>query len=273
MTKLRVAAIQMDCVLAEKDVNLSHALARMDAIAGQADIVSFPEFFTTGYHLDELADDIFDLAETIPGPTTEKLAGKARQLGMAVVANILEKDDTLEGVLYDTSFVIDERGMYLGRYRKVHLYPDEHRFMRAGNEIPIFEIKGVKIGHAICYDHAFEELFRLLALKGAQLVFVPSAVPLGYEYLLNLRTRARAQDNQYFVVANNRVGTDGGVTYCGASKVVDPRGDVLAEAGTDEETIVATIDTAAILRERKQEPVLRSRRADLYGPLTADRAR
>ena len=93
----------------------------------------------------------------------------------------------------------------MGRYRKHYLYPPERRYFASGREFSVVEAASAKIGMAICFDHAFPELFRLLGLKGAQIVFIPSAVPQNYEYLLDLRTRARAQDNQYFVVAANRV--------------------------------------------------------------------
>ena len=124
------------------------------------------------------------------------------------------------------------------------------------------------MGAAICFEHAFPQIFTILALQGAEVVFIPSAVPVGYEYLLNLRSRARAQDNQLFVVAVNRVGREGGVTYCGLSKVVNPRGEVIAEASrADEELLVAELNLDLILKERKQEPVLRSLRPELYRPL------
>jgi predicted amidohydrolase len=102
-------------------------------------------------------------------------------------------------------------------------------------------------------------------LQGARIVYIPSAVPIGYEYLLNLRTRARAQDNQIFTLAVNRVGRDGETTYCGLSKIVNPRGEVIAEASQiEEELLVAEIDLNMILKERKQEPVFRSMRPELY---------
>jgi predicted amidohydrolase len=118
---------------------------------------------------------------------------------------------------------------------------------------------------AICFEHAFPQIFTVLALQGAAVVFIPSAVPVGYEYLLNLRTRARAQDNQFFTVAVNRVGREGEVAYCGLSKAVNPKGEVIAEAShTEEELLVVELDLSLILEERKQEPVLRSQQPELY---------
>jgi predicted amidohydrolase len=260
----------MDSILKDKEANLQKATVSVAQLAGRADIVCFPEFFTTGYSLDLIGDTYYDLAETIPGPTTEQMGQTAREHGLAILGNIVERDSVTEGVLYDTTFLLDAEGQLVGTYRKSHLYPTEHRYFRAGNQLPVFNWHGLTLGMATCYDHAFPQIFNILALQGAQVVFIPSAVPVDYEYLLNLRTRARAQDNQYFTVAINRVGREGDVTYCGLSKVVNPRGEVLAEAShAEEELLVAELDLSLILRERKQEPVLRSRRPELYHPLVA----
>jgi len=180
----------------------------------------------------------------------------------------VERDQTVEGVLYDTTFLLDSKGSFVGRYRKTHLYPDEHRLFRAGDALQVFKLEGIQVGTAICFEHAFPQIFTILALKGAQIVFIPSAVPAGYEYLLDLRTRARAQDNQIFVVAANRCGTDGSVTYCGLSKIVNPRGDVIAEAGAKENRLItAECYLNLILKERTREPVFGCLRPDLYRSL------
>jgi predicted amidohydrolase len=266
--KIRSALVQMDCIIKNKEGNLSKAFGFLDELEGQADIVCFPELFTTGYNLDLIGDDFYELAEPIPGPTTEWMGQKAREYGLAVVGTIVERDNAREGVLYDTTFLLDAKGQLVGKYRKSHLYPTEHRYFRAGDRLPVFELGGFTVGVAICFEHAFPQVFTILALQGVEVVFIPSAVPVGYEYLLNLRTRARAQDNQLFTVAVNRVGREGDVTYCGLSKVVTPRGEVIAEASqAHEELLVAELDLDLILKERKQEPVLRSLRPELYRPL------
>jgi len=265
---LQVALVQMDCRIKDKEYNFNRTFNFLKKAEGKADIICFPEFFTTGYSLDLIGDDFYNLAETIPGETTKMLSRKAKEYRLAIVGGIVEKDDLKEGVLYDTAFIIDAEGNLVGKYRKFHLYPTEYRFFRPGDDLPTFDIGIAKIGVAICYDHAFPELFRLLSLKGAQIVFIPSAVPQGYEYLLNLRTRARAQDNQIFVAAVNRVGQEGKIRYCGLSKMVNPKGEVIAEALPDKEEILfVSIDLELILNERKQEPILRNLRKDLYQKL------
>lgn len=264
--RLNVALVQMDCVLQDKEANLQRANEYIDQLDAGVDVACFPELFTTGYNLNLIGDGFFQLAETIPGPTTESMASQARKYNLAIVGTIVEKDNEREGVLFDTSFFLDASGNLVGKYRKSHLYPTEHRYFRNGNRLPVFDLGGFRAGAAVCFDHAFPQLFSILALKGAEIVFIPSAVPVGYEYLLDLRTRARAQDNQIFTVAVNRVGREGEVTYCGRSHVANPRGEVIARATSAEgEALVAEIDLALILKERMQEPILRSMRPELYG--------
>ena len=266
--KLNVALIQMNCVLQDKEANLEKANKYIDQLDGKADVVCFPEFFTTGYNLSLIGDDFYKLAETIPGPTTEMMGQQASKYNIASVGTIVEKDIEKKGVLYDTTFFLNADGHLAGKYRKSHLYPAEHRYFRSGNCLPVFDLGGFKAGAAICYDHAFPQIFTILALQGAEIVFIPSVVPVGYEYLLDLRTRARAQDNQIFTVAVNRVGREGEFTYCGQSQVVNPRGEVIAKAAAiEEEILVAELDIGLIIKERIQEPILRSMRPELYRQL------
>ena len=268
MQKLKIALAQIDCQLKDKDTNIVHTLEILEHVQGQADIICFPELFSTGYHLELIGSAFYELAETIPGETTEKLCQKAKQYKMAIIGSIVEKDQFIPDVLYDSTFVINKDGEIAGKYRKYFLYPLEHRYFKAGKEIPVFDLGTVRVGTAICYDHAFPELFRVLALKGAQIIFILSAVPEGYQYLLNLRARARAQDNQVFVVHVNRVGQDGGTRYCGLSKVINPRGEVISEASpTSEDVIIETVDLAMIMQERKQERITKSLRVEIYQEL------
>lgn len=261
--RIGVAAIQMDCIIKDKEWNLNKAITFLEELKGEVDIACFPELFTTGYNLEILKNDFQRLAEPIPGQTTELMARKAKGLRLAILGTIVEREGE---ALYDTTFIINKYGELVGRYRKSHLYPKEHQYFKAGEELPVFELDGIKVGVAICFEHAFPQIFTTLALKGAQVIFIPSAVPVGYEYLLNLRTRARAQDNQLFVVAVNRLGCEGDVScYCGGSLIVNPRGEVIAAASAKrEEILTAEIDLDLILKEREQEPVLGNLRPELY---------
>ena len=263
---LRLALIQMGCVIGDKEKNMSIALDLLDHIDGKADVVCFPELFTTGYNLDVLGDALFDMAEPVPdGATTRWLADVARRSDLAVVAGLVERPPHVTGLLYDTVVLINRRGEFVGRYRKSHLYPTENRFFCPGDQLGVFDLDGLRVGVAICFEAAFPPVFSTLALQGAQVVFNPSAVPAGFCYLQDLRTRARAQDNQFFVVAVNHVGDEGGVVYCGRSQVADPRGELVALASGDTpQAVVAELDLSLIRDQRLQEPVFRGFRPGLY---------
>jgi len=266
--KIKVALIQMDSKPKEKEHNISHAKELIRNNAVDAEFVCLPELFSTGYNLNLMGDSFYELAETIPGPTTEEFGRLARERSLAILGTIVEADSIRKGVLYDTTFLIDSSGNLAGKYRKTHLYPAEHSYFRPGSKLPVFELEGIKTGVAICFEHAFPQIFTILALKGALMIFIPSAVPTGYEYLLNLRSRARAQDNQLFIAAVNRVGKEGEISFCGLSKIINPRGEVIAEGdGSREQVVVGEIDLNLILKERKQEPFFRAMRPELYRPL------
>lgn len=268
----RVAAIQMRCHMGDVAANLEQAHALLASVEGQADIACLPELFTTGYNLDALGERLFDLAEPVPardgdpaGTTVEQLQKWAAAFNLAILAGIPERDPAVPHLLYDTVALIERDGTIRGRYRKSHLYPAEHWYFRAGDGLSVFSLAGRQVGIAICFEAAFPPIFSTLALQGAEIVFNPSAVPAGYGYLQDLRTRARAQDNQIFVVAVNHVGDEGGVVYCGQSQIADPRGDVVAVASAEEPAaLVASLDLALIHHQRLQEPIFRGFRPELY---------
>lgn len=270
--RIAVGLIQMTCRLGDKKANLNQAETLLGEVTGQVDIACLPELFNTGYHLDALGETLFDLAEPVPagpddpaGPTVARLRKLAANLNIALIAGLVERDPLVTGLLYDSVILIDRRGQVAGCYRKSHLYPAEHRFFRPGQSLPVFDLDGLRVGVAICFEAAFPPIFSTLALSGAQIVFNPSAVPSGYEYLQDLRTRARAQDNQLFVVAVNHAGVEGDVTYCGQSQAADPRGEVLATAPAGQPAaIVAELDLSLIRGQRLQEPTLRGFRPKLY---------
>jgi len=269
---VRVASIQMTCQLGDKAANMAQAEHLLADLAGQADVACLPELFNTGYHLDTLGRSLFDLAELVPatpeqpaGPTVARLRELAARLNVAIVAGLVERDSHAAGLLYDSVILIDRRGEICGRYRKSHLYPTEHRFFRPGDVLSLFELDGLRVGLAICFEAAFPPIFSTLAMQGAQVIFNPSAVPVGYAHLQDVRTRARAQDNQCFVVAANHVGAEGDVNYCGRSQIADPRGEVLVLAPEDRPAVVVTeLDLGLILDQRIQEPIQRGYRPELY---------
>jgi predicted amidohydrolase len=256
MSTVEVVVLQMSARAGDLTANLDRFAELVRAHAGGADLVVAPELVTSGYDLDVLARHGRELAEPLDGPTAARVSELAVQMGATLVLGMLERDGD---VLYDTAVAVSPDGRVLP-YRKSHLYPTELEVFAAGTELVVAATPAGRLGMMICFEHAFPEVATALALRGAEILVIPSAVPVGYEHLLTLRTRARAQDNQVFAVGCNLTG-DG---FCGRSLVADPRGDVIAEAGVKETVFRATLDLAAIDREREREPSLRFRRPDLY---------
>ena len=218
----------------------------------------------------------YDAAETVPGPTTDFVAGIAKQYKMAVVVPVYEQE--MPGVLYNTAAVYDADGTYLGKYRKHHL-PQvkgfwEKFYFRPGNlGYPIFQTAVGPIGVYICYDRHFPEGWRALGLAGARIVFNPSATSRGLSaYLWNLEQPAAAVANEYFVGAINRVGVEelGDNDFYGSSYFVDPRGQKVGDAASDAEddVIVRDLDMNVLKEVRHTWAFYRDRRPDSYGSLT-----
>ncbi|WUD70321.1 carbon-nitrogen hydrolase family protein [Streptomyces sp. NBC_00510] len=256
MSALDVVALQLAAKPGDVTGNVERLLEALRAHAPGAGLVVTPELVTTGYDLTMIDERGRELAEPLDGPTVTAVAEVAAQLGTTVVLGLLERDGD---VLYDTAAMVLPDGT-VHPFRKTHLYPNELPRFAAGEGLVTVDTPAGRIGPLICFEHAFPELATTLALAGTQILVIPSAVPIGYEYLLTLRTRARAQDNQIFVVACNLTGSG----FSGRSLIVDPAGAVLAEAGPEESVLRVSIDLSAIDRERQQEPALGMRLADLY---------
>jgi predicted amidohydrolase len=248
--------LQMAAHTGELSANVDRLAELVCRHADGAELVVAPELVTSGYDLDVLARRGRELAEPLDGPTAARVSELATETGATLVFGMLERDGD---VLYDTAVVAAPDGQ-LVPYRKSHLYPTESELFAAGTELVVAPTPAGRLGMMICFEHAFPDVATALALRGAQILVIPSAVPFGYEHLLTLRTRARAQDNQVFAVGCNLAGNG----FCGRSLVADPRGEVLAEAGTEETVVRAVLDLAAIERERQREPALRLRQPDLY---------
>ncbi|MGH8925850.1 MAG: nitrilase-related carbon-nitrogen hydrolase [Acidimicrobiia bacterium] len=251
--------------------------ARQAAEQG-AEVMCFQEVFYSPYFCQVQENEHFDDAEPIPaGPTTKAMQALAKETGMVLVLPMFEMEQ--EGFYYNTAAVIDADGIYLGKYRKTHI-PHvkgfwEKFYFRPGNTgYPIFDTKVGRIGVYICYDRHFPEGWRALGLKGAKIVFNPSATSRGLSmYLWNLEQPAAAVANEYFIGAINRVGQEplGDNDFYGSSYFVDPRGQKVGEAAsdTDEELIIRDLDLDMVEEVRKTWAFYRDRRPDAYGDLTA----
>ncbi|NLS04049.1 carbon-nitrogen hydrolase family protein [Rhizobium sp. P32RR-XVIII] len=265
-TKMNLALLQMNSRPLDRAANLEHMERRLAAIAGKADFAVMPECADVGYAPDTAG--WLASAEPISGGSVRALRDMARKHSIALACGVLEADGQVAGVYYSSVAVIDASGELIGVYRKSHLYPREHLWFRAGAELPVFEIAGARVGIAICFEAAIPQLFSELAMRGAELVINPSAVPVGYDYLQNLRTPARAQDSQIFTAAVNRAGIEADVHYCGGSQICAPTGELLGKAGHGtEETVIARLDFDQILPARLQEPSFRALRPELYQSL------
>jgi N-carbamoylputrescine amidase len=252
------------------------ALARQAASQG-AQILCFQELFYGPYFCQVQDPEYFSYTESIPGPTSELMRELARETHMVLVVPIYEVEQ--EGVFYNTAFVIDADGTYLGKYRKHHI-PQvkgfwEKFYFRPGNlGYPIFHTAVGPVGVYICYDRHFPEGWRALGLAGAKIVFNPSATSRGLSaYLWNLEQPAAAVANEYFVGAINRVGVEelGDNDFYGSSYFVSPRGQLIGEAasGSDDDVIVRDLDMNELTEVRRTWAFYRDRRPDSYGELVA----
>jgi N-carbamoylputrescine amidase len=284
--RFRLGLVQMRCV-DDADANVATAVARVrDAAKQGAHVVCLPELFRTPYFCQREDAALFDLAEPIPGPTTEALSAVARDTGVAVIASIFER--RAAGIYHNTAVVLGADGKEAGRYRKMHipddpLYYEKFYFTPGDLGFVAVDTHVGRIGTLVCWDQWYPEGARLTALAGADVLFYPTAI--GWhpaekaQYGAAQRTawqimqRAHAIANGVYVAAVNRVGHEGaadaGIEFWGSSFVSDPFGVVLAEADTSEETVlVADVDRRAQEDVRRNWPFLRDRRIDAYGDIT-----
>lgn len=262
--KLRLALVQMDVHAGEPDDNfdcLERLLAEAVAAGPKPDVIVVPEMWNTGYALDRIQE----LADPAGERTKAFVADFCRRHGVNVIAgSIAEKRE--HGGVTNTAYGFDREGREIVDYAKIHLFKlmDEHLHLEAGDRLGRFSLEGVPAGVMICYDIRFPELARRLALAGAKVLFVPAEWP--HPRLHHWRTllQARAIENQMYVVACNRVGVSGETHFFGHSMIVDPWGEIVAEAGEEETIVRAEIDLALTDEVRGRIPVFADRRPKLY---------
>ncbi|TDT35339.1 putative amidohydrolase [Streptomyces sp. BK208] len=230
-----------------------------------ADLVVLPELWTTG----AFAFEEFDAAaEPLRGPTYEAMAKAASDAGVWLHAgSVPERAE--DGRLYNTSLVLSPSGELAASYRKIHRFgfdQGEAVLMGAGREPVTVPLADTTVGVATCYDLRFPELFRSLVDAGAELLVVPAGWPERRRSHWTLLAQARAVENQAFVLACGTAGTHAGVPQAGHSIVVDPWGEVLAQAGADEEVLTVEFDPAKVARTREQFPALKDRVLGLEPP-------
>jgi N-carbamoylputrescine amidase len=273
----------MACGLSPKD-NLERAVGQIRQAAAQgAQIVGLQELFTSVYFCQIEDHKYFGLAEAIPGPSTEVLCKVAAELEVVIVASLFERRSA--GLYHNTAAVIDADGRYLGKYRKMHI-PDDPLFYEKFYFTPgdlgfrSWKTRYADIGVCICWDQWYPEAARLTALRGAQILFYPTAIgwhpsekaEYGVRQHSSWETiqRSHAIANGCYVAVTNRVGheaPDGGpgLEFWGQSFVADPAGQIIAKASVDrEEVMVTEIDLDALDTQRTHWPFFRDRRIDAY---------
>lgn len=285
-TKFRIGLVQSKCA-PDRETNLDRAEAQVRTAAARgAQIVCLEELFASEYFCREENADLFDLAEPVPGPTTERLGRVARELGVAIVASLFER--RAAGLYHNTAAVLGPDGALLGIYRKMHipddpLYYEKFYFTPGDLGYRVFDTPWARIGVLVCWDQWYPEAARLTALQGADVLFYPTAIGWhpseqaseGPVQLDAWRTvqRGHAIANGAYVAAVNRTGHEGpengGLNFWGNSFVADPFGVVVAQAGIEtEETLVVECDRARVEQVRRGWPFFRDRRVDSFAGIT-----
>jgi len=233
-----------------------------------ADLIIFPEMSLTGY---VLLDQVYELAETIPGPSTEKIEALAKKTGMHIVFGMPELSEKTQATIFNTAVCVGPQGL-IGKYRKMYLPThsvfEERRYFRPGYETAAFQTELGNIGLTICYDVFFPEVYRLTRLNGAQLIICISASPAVRRNYFEILTSARALENTAFLAYVNLAGVEDGLQFWGGSRLVGPTGDVLAKAKYDEEDfIVCEVDFGDLRAAETSIPTLKDLRPELFDKL------
>lgn len=278
---VNVAVVQMRCTQ-EKAPNIEQAVQHIAQAAQQgAHVVCLQELFASWYPCQSEDHANFELAESIPGPTSAALCEAAAQHKVVVVGSLFER--RAPGVYHNTAIVIDADGQMLGMYRKMHIPDDPHfyeKFYFTPGDLGFrsFKTRYGSIGVCVCWDQWFPEAARLTALSGAQILFYPTAIgwqsddkqTQGKTQIEAWQTmmRSHAIANGVFVAAPNRIGVEDSIEFWGHSFIVDPYGSFLVEGTADETQILqAACDMSLVDTARTHWPFLRDRRIDAYQPL------
>lgn len=285
---LKIALVQMACGAAPQD-NLGSAIANVEEAARRgAKVVCLPELFRSQYFCQTEDTALFDLAEPVPGPSTEALGKIASKCNVVMIVPVFERRTA--GIYHNSVVVIDGDGSIAGLYRKMHIpddpaYYEKFYFTPGDKGFQAIQTSAGKIGTLICWDQWYPEAARLTTLQGAEMLFYPTAIGWhpsekaqeGESQRNAWQTiqRSHAIANGVFVASVNRVGHEksdaggDGIEFWGSSFVCDPFGTVLAEASVDkEEILLAEVNVSRVEEVRRNWPFLRDRRVDAYGGLT-----
>lgn len=267
--KFKVALAQISCKRGDKAENIRKVEDKVTEAKQQgAELVIFPELSLTGY---TVRDQIYELAETIPGPSTSVLEKLARKTGTYIVFGMPELSEKTQATIYNAAVLIGPDGL-IGKYRKMYLPThsvfEEKRYFRPGYQTAVFETELGKIGLIICYDIFFPEVSRLTRLKGARLIVCISASPAVRRTFFETLTAARAMENTTFLAYVNLVGIEDGLQFWGGSRLIGPNGKVLVRAKYNEEDLViGAVNYADARPVETFVPTLKDLRPELFDKL------
>lgn len=267
--KIKLALAQISSKRENKKDNLLK-IEKLTLKAKQqgADLIIFPELSLTGY---VVLDQVYELAETIPGPSTEKIEALAKKTGIHIIFGMPELSEKTKATVFNTAVFVGPKGL-IGKYRKMYLPThsvfEEKRYFRPGYQPAAFQTDLGNIGLSICYDVFFPEVFRLTRLKGAQLIICISASPAVRKNYFEILTAARALENTAFLAYVNLAGVEDGLQFWGGSRLISPTGDVVAKAKYDEEDfVVCEVDYGDLRTAETFIPTLRDLRPELFEKL------
>lgn len=258
---MKIAVCQMNIIQGNKEVNKRTAESYIDEAArGGAKVIVLPEMWTSGYDFDRLNEH----TEPLDGPTSDFLSRKAKELQVYIVGGSLPVQFA-EGVK-NTSLTFDPNGDVINVYSKMHLIGlmEEDKYLAPGTEYGTFDVEQSPAATIICYDLRFPELIRSYALEGARVLFVPAEWPIQREQHWLALLRARAIENQCFIIGANMTGRNANDIFNGHSVVYNPWGEVAAEAGTEPMVLFADIDLETVKTIRERMPVFKDRVPELY---------
>lgn len=267
--EFKIALAQISCERTNKAENIRRIeKAAVKARKQRADLVIFPELSVTGY---VLKDQVYELAEQVPGESTQKIERIARKTETYIVFGIPELSERTQATLHNTAAIVGPKG-FIGKYRKMYLPThsvfEEKRYFRPGYQPAVFETNIGRVGLVICYDLFFPEATRLARLEGAQLIVCISASPATRRTFFETLTSARAIENTAFLAFVNLVGIEDGLQFWGGSRLVGPQGKILARAKYDEEDLITgQVNYADIRSIEAFVPTLKDLRPELFDKL------
>ncbi len=269
MTRIKLALAQIEARRENKKENLRKIQEFTNKAQNQgANLIIFPELSLTGY---VMRDQVYEMAETLPGPSSRIIQDLAKETGLHIIFGMPELSEKAKATIFNTAVLVGPKGL-IGKYRKMYLPThsvfEEKRYFRPGNQVASFGTSLGNIGLCICYDLFFPEVCRLTRLKGAQLIVAISASPAVRRSYFEILTVARALENTAFLAYVNLAGIEEGLQFWGGSRVAGPNGDLIAKARYDvEDLVICDIDFSDMKTAEASIPTLKDLRPEIFAEL------